>query len=141
MFSKLLLTASIVALTVFAAVPAADANSVPTTGTQISLFVPPTTFLANTPFYIDQGFACQTIVGEPDYVGDCMTASTYFDLWLDGAQQPSTVDVDNAPGAYLKRDLTNYPNGLPAGSHTFVGVFVFDGVVTQTVTATIVFTG
>jgi len=28
-----------------------------------------------------------------------------------------------------------------AGSHTFVGVFVFDGVVTQTVTATIVFTG
>jgi hypothetical protein len=141
MFSKLLLAASIVALTVFAAAPAADANSVPTTGTRIALFIPPATFPADTPFYIEQGFECQAIVGEPDYAGDCMTASTHFDLWLDGAQQPSTVDIDNAPGAYLKRDLTNYPNGLPAGSHTFVGVFVFDGVVTQTVTATIVFTG
>ncbi len=112
----------------------------PTTGTRIALFVPPPPFPASTPFYVDQGFACQVIVGDPDYVGDCMTASTHFDLWLDGGQQPATVDIDNAPGAYPKRDLTNYPNGLSAGSHTFVGVFVFDGVVTQTVTVTILFT-
>jgi hypothetical protein len=126
MFSKLLLAASIVALTVFAVVPAADANSVPTTGTRIALFIPPATFPANTPFYIEQGFACQAIVGEPDYVGDCMTASTpsIFGLTERSSHPPSTST-----------------NGLPAGSHTFVGVFVFDGVVTQTVTATIVFTG
>jgi hypothetical protein len=69
-----------------------------------------------------------------------MSAGTHFDLWLDGVAQPSLVDIDNEPGAYLKRNLTNYPDGLPPGTHTFVGVFVFDGVVTQTLTIKILFT-
>ena len=140
MFTKLLAVAVIATAIAFAAAPVSSANDVPTTGTRIALFVPPATFPANTPFYIEHGFACESIPGEPDFVGDCMNASTHFDLWLDGAAQPSTVDIDNEPGAYLKRNLTNYPEGLPTGTHTFAGVFVFDGVVTQTVTVTIVFT-
>jgi hypothetical protein len=32
--------------------------SPPTTGARIGLYVPPTTFPANTPFHIQHGFAC-----------------------------------------------------------------------------------
>jgi len=140
MFNKCLLVASILTAISLATVPVSAANTLPTTGTRISLFAAPPTYPASTPFYIEQGFACQAIPGEPDFVGDCMNAGTHFDLWVDGVAQPSTVDIDNEPGAYLKRNLTNYPEGLPTGTHTFVGVFVFDGFVTQTVTVTIVFT-
>jgi hypothetical protein len=141
MSNKFLLVASILTAIALATVPVSAANTLPTTGTRISLFAAPPTFPANTPFYIEQGFACQAIPGELDFVGDCMNAGTHFDLWVDGVAQPSTVDIDNAPGAYLKRNLTNYPDGLAAGTHTFVGVFVFDGVITQTATFTILFTG
>lgn len=42
--------------------------------------------------------------------------------------QPSTIDVDRRADGYLsKRYLTNYPFGLPAGSHTLVGVWNKDG--------------
>jgi len=40
----------------------------------------------------------------------------------DGALQPSTIDVDRFAGGLEKQHLTNYPSGLPAGTHTFVGV-------------------
>jgi len=124
------------ALLVVAASPAA-ANSKPTTGTRISFFAPPGTFAANTPFYIEHGFGCDTTIG--DKVSDCMNASTHFDLHLDGVLQRSTVDVDNSPTFYLKRNLTNYPAGLPAGSHTFVGDFVFNGTTLLTLTITVTF--
>ena len=69
-----------------------------------------------------------------------MDAGTHFDLSVDGVAQTSRVDIDNAPGAWLKRNLYNFPDGLPAGTHTFVGVFYFDGAVAGTVTVTIIFT-
>ena len=116
----------------------ATANNKPTAGTQISLFSAPATFPADTPFYIEHGSACDKSLGlNPS---SCVNASTHFDLYLDGVLQPSTVDVDQLPPFKIKRNLTNYPAGLPAGSHTFVGVFIVDGSVLFTPSATITFT-
>ena len=113
-----------IAALVVAASPVA-ANSTPTTGTRISLFDAPATFPAGTPFYIEHGSACDPAVG--DTAGDCMNADTHFDLYLDGSLQPSKVDIENSPAGRVKLNLTNYPAGLPAGRHTFVGVWVQDG--------------
>jgi hypothetical protein len=132
----LFLVISIAALLV-AASPVA-ANSKPTTGTPISLFAAPATYPAGTPFYIEHGGACDTSVG--DRVSDCMNASSHFDLYLDGVLQSSTVDIENSPTLAVKLNLTNYPAGLPVGSHTFVGVWILNGSEYLTLTATLAFT-
>jgi hypothetical protein len=113
---------------------AAQYNNKLTTGTKISIFGGPTTFAADTPFHIEHGLMC----ARPG-VSACTNAASHFDLYLDGVLQPSTVDIDNLGDSLLKSNLTNYPTGLPAGSHTFVGVFVFDGTVFGTFTRTIAF--
>jgi hypothetical protein len=113
-----------IAALVVAASPVA-ANSTPTTGTRISLFDPPTMFPADTPFYIEHGSACEAAAG--DSAADCMNADTHFDLYVDGSLQPSKVDIENSPAGWIKLNLTNYPAGLPAGRHTFVGVWLQDG--------------
>ena len=68
-----------------------------------------------------------------------MNADTHFDLYLDGALQPSTVDIENSPTGWVKLNLTNYPAGMPAGRHTFVGVWVQGGSVGLTLSARINF--
>ena len=67
-------------------------------------------------------------------------------------EQSSQVDVDLFPagGSFpppsgdslflVKRDLTNFPSGLPAGPHTFVGVSYVNGALVDTITVTIDFT-
>jgi hypothetical protein len=120
-----------------------SSNNIPTTGTQINLlFQTPATFPANTPFYIEHGSAVLPPFSPPDgTIGSDMNAGTHFDLYLDGVAQSGQVDIDNQPGVWLKRNLYNYPNGLPAGSHTFVGVFFQDGTMSGgPVTVTITFT-
>ena len=119
-----------------AATPVA-ANSAPTTGTRINLFDAPATFPANAPFYIEQAAACDPSAG--DKISDCMNADTHVDLYLDGALQPSTVDIENSPTGWVKLNLTNYSAGLPAGRHTFVGVWVQGGRVGLTLSARINF--
>jgi len=132
----LILTVCFAALLV-AASPV-SANNKPTTGDRINLLSsPPATFVAGAPFYIEHGFGCDTTTG--DKVSDCMNAKTHFDLSLDGVAQRSTVDIDNSPTLYVKRNLTNYPTGLSAGPHTFVGVFVQNGTTVGTLTVTITF--
>ena len=113
---------------------AAQYNNKPTAGTKISILGGPTTFAADTPFHIEHGVLC----ARPD-VGDCVNAQTHFDLYLDGVLQPSTVDIDNLGDSLLKSNLTNYPTGLPAGTYTFTGVFVFNGTVLGSFTRTITF--
>ena len=113
---------------------AAQYNNKPTTGTRISVIGGPTTFAADTPFYIEHDLVC----ARPD-VGDCVSASSHFDLYLDGVRQPSTVDIDNLGSVLLKGNLTNYPTGLPAGTYTFTGVFVLNGTVLGSFTRTITF--
>ena len=131
----LLLLICIAALVVTA--PPVAANSVPTTGTRISLFDAPATFPADAPFYIEHGTGCDPSVG--DKASACMNADTHFDLYLDGALQPSTVDIENSPTGWVKLNLTNYPAGLPAGRHTFDGVWVQGGSVGLTQSARINF--
>jgi hypothetical protein len=121
---------------VVAASPVA-ANSVPTTGTRISLFDAPATFPASAPFYIEHGSGCDPTAG--DKVSGCLYADTHFDLYLDGFLQPSTVDIENSPAGWVKLNLTNYPAGLPAGRHTFAGVWVAAGSVYLTQSARIIF--
>jgi hypothetical protein len=135
---QVLVVCAALALSLAVALPA-SANNKPTTGTRISLFAPPLTFPANTPFFIEGGSGCDTTIG--DSPSTCMHASTHFDLYLDGVLQPSTVDVDNTPTFKLKRYLTNYPAGLPAGVHTFVGDFYVNGTLLLTTgTVAITFT-
>jgi hypothetical protein len=113
---------------------AAQYNNKPTTGTRISIFGGPATFAADTPFHVEHGISC----ARPD-VGDCINAQTHFDLYVDGALQPSTVDIDNLGDSLLKSNLTNYPMGLPAGTYTFTGVFVLNGTVVGSFTRTVTF--
>ena len=120
------------------AVLPATANSKPTTGTRIALGNPPATFAAGAPFYIEHGFACG--LGDADCISQQISANGSFELYVDGVLQPSTVDVDVRGDAISKLHLTNFVSGLPAGTHTLVGMWYLGGAVVQTRTATINFT-
>jgi hypothetical protein len=124
------------------AVAPAGANNKPTTGTRIPFNNGPDTFPANTPFYIEQGHGC--LFSDTACMASEVTGQSTFVLSLDGVLQPSTPDVDVDPVNQIIRKfrLTNYPNGLPAGPHTFHGVWIVDGVVddSQTTDMTINFT-
>jgi hypothetical protein len=119
------------------AAPAA-ANSKPTTGPRISLDGPPAEFDANAPFYVRHGFACDK--ADASCISALINGTSGFDLYVDGVLQKSSVVVDVGDGFINKRYLTNFPNGLPAGDHTFVGVWSVRGIVVQTRTAAITFT-
>ncbi len=136
MRQRFLLSVICIAAALVLASPAA-ANNVPTTGTRINLFNAPATFPAGTAFYVEQGSACEPGVDSPSV---CMNADTQFDLYLDGVLQPSTVDVENSPSGWVKLNLTNYPGGLAAGRHSFVGVWIASGSVYLVVSARITFT-
>ena len=115
-------------------VASATANSKPTTGERLAAAA--TTFAANTPFYVENGFACD--------LGDGVCLATQigrgeFDLYVDGVLAASTVDVDKADGSVSKLFLSNFGGGLPAGDHTFYRVWLQSGVVVQTVTQTVSF--
>ena len=132
---SLVFAALVAAVLAVAAVPAA-ANNKPVTGPRLPFAAFPTTFPANSPFHIEQGFGC--LLSDHACVTSEITGQSTFKLYLDGVLQPSTtdVDVDAANGIIRKFQLTNYPNGLPAGTHSFVGVFIIDGIVVQTSTVT-----
>lgn len=135
---RLLLFVGCVAAVLVVALPAA-ANNKPTAGTPIPLGpLGPTSFPANTPFHIEHGFECA--LGDANCIAEQISANAGFDLSLDGVLQESTVDVDVIDGAIVRRHLTNYPSGLPAGTYTFVGVHTLDGVAVLTRTKTITFT-
>ena len=136
MRQRLFLFAICLAAALVLAAPVA-ANSIPTTGTRISLFAAPATFASDAPFYVEHGSACEPSVDSPSL---CMGSDTHFDLYLDGSLQRSAVDIENSAGGWAKLNLTNYPAGLPAGRHTFVGVWVADGSVYQTISVRITFT-
>jgi hypothetical protein len=59
-----------------------------------------------------------------------ISRNAHFTLYLDGAAQSSSVDVDVANGVIRRFYLTNYPAGL-TGIHTFVGIWTLDGVEVQ----------
>ena len=120
------------------AVLPATANNRPTTGARIALGNPPATFAAGAPFYVEHGFSCA--LGDADCMSQQISADGSFELYVDGVRQPSTVDVDARGDAISKLHLTNFASGLPAGTHTLVGVWYLGGAVVLTRTATISFT-
>jgi hypothetical protein len=115
----------------------AGANTVPTTGNRISLFAGPTQYAAATPFYVEQGFICPLGQG----VDSCMNSD--FVLTVDGQVQQSVTDIDKVVRdgtMYLQRDeLTNFPTGLSAGTHTLTGYWYQGGVLTSTQTLVVTF--
>ena len=124
---RLVLPLALVVAMLVVAAPA-SANSKPTTGTRIGIFGPVTMFPANTPFYMEQGFTC--VLGDGSCISKFISAQSSSILYVDGVLQPSTIDVDVFGGNNIeKRWLTNFPNGLPAGDHTFVDFFNADGSV------------
>jgi hypothetical protein len=136
-----MLSAIVTVLALTVALPA-SANGIPTTGTRINLFNPPTTYPANTAFHIRQGAGCYL----NSNARDCANADSFFVLSVDGIQQPSQryvyTDDTFLPGTRLLfvQDLTNFPQGLPAGAHTFHGVDYVNGAVFYDLTVTIQFT-
>jgi hypothetical protein len=135
-----MLLAALVAATLTVAAAPAGANNKPTTGPRISFFDAPDTFPAISPFYIEHGFGC--LLSDTDCMTTEVTGQSTFVLYLDGVPQSSTpdVDVDAANQIIRKFRLTNYPNGLPAGIHTFHGIWIINGVVSETEDMTINFT-
>jgi hypothetical protein len=65
----------------------AQASGIPTTGTRIGLLAPPSTFAADAPFYVTQGFTCEASKT------DCLIGLTHFDLYVDGQELPSATDL------------------------------------------------
>ena len=134
---RLLLILGCVAAVFVVALPAA-ANNKPSSGAPVPLGpLGPTTFPANTPFHINGGFVCE--LGDGPCMADEISANAGFDLYLDGVLQPSTVEVDRVGGTLSKLHVTNYPDGLPAGTYTFVGINTQDGIPVLTRTKTIAF--
>ncbi len=133
---RLVLLLALVGAMLVVAAPATADSKTPT-GTRIGLYVPPTTFPANTPFYVQHGFGCPTGTNS---VGGCQFGTGTFSLYVDGVLQPSTIVVTEGGGGVAKWWLTNFPNGLPTGDHTLVGVWTVSGAVFQTLSATITFT-
>ncbi len=113
----------------------AQASAIPTTGTRIALLTPPSTFQADTPFYVEQGFTCEA--GKTA----CLNGLTRFDLYIDGQQLPSATDLTfGADGTLLSNfNLTNFPSGLSAGPHVFRGEWYYLGELVRTQTVTINF--
>jgi len=129
---------AVVALVV--ALPA-SARHPATTGTQFNLLTgSPITYTANTPFYVEHGFACAR--HQHGCLHDEIAKGT-FQLYLDDGSGPvlqSSVSFhDTAAGTVRKLWLTNYPSGLPAGTYTFTGVWTAldASSATRTLTVTI----
>lgn len=138
---RLTLLLSLVGAMLVVAAPAPASNITPT-GTPI-FFNGPTTFAANTPFYVEHGFVCNPGPATP---GDCQYFGTgNFSLYVDGVLQPSTKIVTYVPDQYgvhgvlYEEWLTNFPNGLPAGVHTLVGIWTLNHALFQTKSITITF--
>lgn len=117
---------------------AAPASAVvPEAGPRVSLFGPPTTFPADTPFHVSHGFTCGfDEVGCPTFA----VSGTLFSLYVDGVLQPSKVEVIADNEGVNKVWVTNFWDGLPRGRHTLLGVWTQNGAVFATATATIRFT-
>lgn len=90
-------TALVVVAAVLAVAAPAFANSKPTTGTQLRLFGPTTTFPADTPFFVDQGFIVP--LGNGPGMHNEISAQANSVLYVDGVLQPSTVDIDVVDGS------------------------------------------
>src|SRR3954454_2752064 len=73
----------------------ASALRMPTVGPRISLFAPPATFPADTPFHVNHGWVCEA----PDPTRDFLDADPRFELIVDGKDVPAAHDLEYDPHA------------------------------------------
>jgi len=125
------------------------ATHLPTTGAPIRLLnqaATPTTFPANTPFFVRHGWICT-----PDEGTLCLDPATAFRLYVDGQRMPSALDLElnqTCPPVVppsgectSRRYLTNFRFGLPPGPHAFRGEWWLNGTLNIVREATIEFVG
>ena len=120
MRTRIALLFAVVAMLMTVTAPAATAAPPTPVGPQLSLFAPPATFPADTPFHVIHGWGIGPLP---------MTSPGHFsfELDLDGVPQASNLvntGVGLTGGPLVRLFLTNYPDGLPAGDHVFTGRFL-----------------
>ncbi len=100
-----------------------QANGNGSAGTRIGIFpggATPAVYPADTAFWIGYGFAPElgASAEEPQELGD----ETRFELDVDGVRAEMRTDLQMEDAAPLRKtDLAEFPAGLPAGWHEFVG--------------------
>jgi hypothetical protein len=99
------------------------------TGSRVAIFpggLTPSMLPANTPFWIGYGFV--SAPGDLDGGPGFLPADTRFELDVDGARVSMTTDLQqDGRTPDRKTDFVNFPYGLPAGWHDFVGRWYDDG--------------
>ena len=109
-------------------VSVSQANGNGGAGTRIGIFpggATPAVYPADTAFWIGYGFAPELgdAAGTTQELGD----ETRFELDVDGTSVEMRTDVQMEGAApRRKTDLAEFPSGLPAGWHEFVGRW-YDG--------------
>ena len=85
----------------------------------------PAIYPADTAFWIGYGFA--TDLGDAAGAMQELGEETRFELNVDGTSMEMRTDVQTEGAAPLRKiDLADFPSGLPAGWHEFVGRW-YDG--------------
>jgi hypothetical protein len=99
----------------------------------------PTMFPANAPFWIGYGF----VPTPGDLNGDApgfLCEDTRFELDVDGEGVSLLTDLErDGERPIAKTNFVNFPSGLPAGWHEFVGRWFDAGTLMLSVRATIEF--
>jgi len=85
----------------------------------------PSIYPADTPFWIGYGFAPDVgdTAGSTQELGD----KTRFALDVDGGSVEMRTDLELECAAPRKTDFADFPLGLPAGWHEFVGRWYDEG--------------
>jgi len=109
-------------------VSVSQANGIGGAGARIGIFpggATPAIYPADTAFWIGYGFAPD--LGDPAGAMQELGEETRFELDVDGRRVEMRTDVQTEGAAPLRKtDLADFPAGLPAGWHEFVGRW-YDG--------------
>ena len=131
--------AAFVVAAVFAV--SAGAHGIPTTGDQITLgncVASPctSTYAANEPFFVRQGFVTN---GTDEDRRSLLDPRTRFELTVDGERVPAALDLDLNADPPSKLYITNFRFGM-TGTHTLEGCWYSDGELQFCGTRSITFT-
>ena len=100
-----------------------QANGTGGAGARIGIFpggATPSVYPADTAFWIGYGFASEH--GASAETAPELGDETRFELDVDGTSMEMRTDVQMEGAAPLRKtDLADFPSGLPAGWHEFVG--------------------
>ena len=104
-------------------VSVSQANGNGGAGTRIGIFpggATPAVYPADTAFWIGYGFAPE--LGDAARTTQELGDETRFELDVDGTSVRMRTDMQMEGAALLRKtDLADFPSGLPAGWHEFVG--------------------